>query len=75
MNALSERRIELCGKTVFKLGIVIIAIAVFSGGNMSISAYQTGTVLKGYIQENTMRKEQNDALFLLPLMLEKQINV
>lgn len=73
MNALSERRIELCGKTVFKLGIVIIAIAVFSGGNMSISAYQTGTVLKGYIQENTMRKEQNDALFLLEEKWNKEL--
>ncbi len=73
MYALSERRIENSGKTVFRLGIMILAIAVFSGQNMSISAYQTGTVLKGYIQENTMRKEQNDALFLLEEKWNKEL--
>ena len=66
MYAPAEQKLFFCSeKTVIKLGILITAIAVFSGQNMSISAYETGTVLKGYVQENTILKEQNDALFLL----------
>ncbi len=65
MTALAEQGIICSEKTVLKLGIVIVALAVFSGQNMSISAYQTGTVLKGYIQENTILKEHDNALFLM----------
>lgn len=65
-EALAERRIFCSEKMVLKLGLVIMALAVFSGNNMPIDAYEARTILKGYIQENTMYKEQsNDALFLL----------
>ena len=66
VEALAERRIFCSEKMVLKLGLVIMALAVFSGNNMPIDAYEARTILRGYIQENTMYKEQsNDALFLL----------
>ncbi len=65
-EALAERRIFCSEKMVLKLGLVIMALAVFSGYNMPLDAYEARTILRGYIQENTMYKEQSDdALFLL----------
>ena len=73
-QALAERRIFCSEKMVLKLGFVIMALAVFSGNNMQIDAYATGSILKGYIQENTIYKEQsNDALFLLQEKWEKDL--
>ncbi len=64
-EALAERRIVSSEKMVLKLGFVIMVLAVFSGQNMTINAFETGSVLQQYIHENTMYKEQsNDALFL-----------
>ena len=65
-EALAERRIFCSEKMVLKLGLVIMALAVFSGYNMPLDAYEARTILRGYIQENTMYKEQSDDdLFLL----------
>lgn len=64
-QALAERKIICSEKMVLKLGLVLMAIAIFSGQNMTMNAYETGNILKGYIEKNTMYKEQsNDALFL-----------
>jgi len=64
--ALAESRINCSGKIVLKLGFVLMALAVFSNPNLPINAYDSGSVLKGYIQENTIYKEHDDnALFLL----------
>lgn len=64
-EALAERRIVSSEKMVLKLGFVIMVLAVFSGQNMTMNAFETGSVLQQYIHENTMYKEQsNDALFL-----------
>lgn len=74
-QALAERRIFCSEKIVLKLGFVVMALAVFSGNNMPIDAYETGNILRGYIQENTMYKEQSDdALFLLQEKWEKEIS-
>ncbi len=74
MYELSEQRVVWSEKMVLKLGITIMAIAVFSGTNMTIKAYEPNAVLQGYIQENTMKKEQNDALFLLTKKWENELN-
>ena len=65
MYALAERRIVCSEKMVLKLGFVLMVLAVFSGQNMSMKAFEPNSVLQQYIQENTMYKEQSDdALFL-----------
>lgn len=61
MYALAEQRIFCFEKMVLKIGILLIAVAVFSGQDVSISAYSAGTLLKGYI----VKEHSNDALFLL----------
>ena len=65
-EALAQRRIFCSEKMVLKLGLVLMALAVFSGQGMPIAEYGTGGVLEGYVQRNIMVKEQSDdALFLL----------
>ena len=61
MYALAERPISCFEKIVLKIGILLVAIAIFSGQNMSISAYSAGTLLRGYI----VKEHSNNALFLL----------
>ena len=61
MYALAEQRIFCFEKMVLKIGILLIAVAVFSGQDVSISAYSAGTLLKGYI----VKEHSDDALFLL----------
>ncbi len=71
---LAQNRIFCSEKMVLKLGFMLMAIAVFSVQNMPTNAYGTNDVLKGYIQENTIYKEQSDeALFLLQKKWEAQL--
>lgn len=63
MYALAQQSNICFEKMVFKLGIVIAVMAIFSGGGMKLNA--TESVLGYYVQENTMLKEQSNALFLL----------
>ena len=73
MYALAERRIVCSEKMVLKLGFVLMVLAVFSGQNMTINAFEPNSVLQEYIQENTIYKEQsNDALFLWENSLVKK---
>lgn len=75
IEALAQNRILCSEKMVLKLGLVLMALAIFSTPNMSMSIYDTGSVLKGYIQENTMLKEQSDdALFLLQKKWDEDLN-
>lgn len=63
MYALAQQ-INIClEKMVYRLGIAIAVIAIFSGGGMKLNA--TENVLNYYVHEKTMLKEQSDALFLL----------
>lgn len=66
MYALSKQ-VNICfGKMVLKLGILIMAIAVFSLLFMSKYNYLSAQVLEGYIQKDINVKEQSEyALFLL----------
>lgn len=74
-GALAQNKILCSEKMVLKLGLVLMALAVFSTPNMSMSIYDTGSVLKGYIQENTMLKEQSDdALFLLQQKWDEELS-
>ena len=73
MYALAERRIVCSEKMVLKLGFVLMVLAVFSGQNMTINAFEPNSVSQEYIQENTIYKEQsNDALFLWENSLVKK---
>ena len=63
MYALAQQMNFCLEKMVWKLGIVIVAIAIFSGGGMSLNA--TENVIGYYAHENTISKEQLNALFLL----------
>ena len=65
MELLAKQEIFCFEKMVFKLGILVVAIAVFSNSSMLLKTYANISVLKGYIVNNSMSKEQNDALFLL----------
>ena len=60
MYALAERRIVCSEKMVLKLGFVLMVLAVFSGQNMTINAFEPNSVLQEYIQENTIYKEQSN---------------
>lgn len=62
MYALAEQRIFCLEKMVLKLGMLLVAIAVFSGQDMSMSAYNANIVLHGKLVKE---KEQVNALFLL----------
>lgn len=76
IGALAQNRILCSEKMVLKLGLILMALAIFSTPNMSMNIYETGTVLKGYIQENTMLKEQSDdALFLLKQKWEEELKI
>ncbi len=61
MYALAEQRIFCFEKMVLKIGIFLMAAAIFSGQDVSISAYSAGTLLKGHI----IKEHSNNALFLL----------
>lgn len=60
MYALAEQRIFCFEKMVLKVGTLLMALAVFSGQNMSMSAYSVKPILEGHII-----KEHVNALFLL----------
>lgn len=61
------------GKTVLKLGLLVVAVTVFSGGNMSINANETGILLNGHITKNINIEEQNNALFLCEKEWKKEL--
>ena len=63
MYALARQSNICFEKMVYRLGIAIAVIAIFSGGGMKLNA--TENVLKYYVHESTMKKEQSNALFLL----------
>ena len=65
MEALAKQELFCFEKAVIKLGILVVTIAVFSGNNMFMKTYANANILKGYIVNNSMSKEQNDALFSL----------
>lgn len=70
MYALAEQRIFCFEKMVLKLGMLFLAMAIFSGQNMSISAYTSDVLLKGYI----LKEHANNALFLLKENWLQEIN-
>lgn len=63
MYALAQQSNICLEKMVWKLGIVLMAIAIFSGGGMGLNANES--VLGYYMHENIISKEQLNALFLL----------
>lgn len=63
MYALAQQQIFCSEKMVFKLGIIIMALAVFSGGGMRLNAGES--TINYYIQNNINEKEHNHALFLM----------
>ena len=63
MFALAQKQIFCSEKMVYKLGFLLMALAVFSGGGMELNANEN--IAKYYIHENIMKKEQSIALFLL----------
>lgn len=65
MEALAKQELFCFEKMVLKIGILVGFVAIFSGGNLFMKTYANIDVLKGYIVNSTMSKEQNDALFLL----------
>ena len=73
-EALAQGRIFCSEKMVLKLGLVIVALAVFSGQGMPNVEYDAGGAIKGYIQHNILKEEQSDnALFLLEKMWKEQL--
>lgn len=62
MYALAQQNILCSGKMIYKLGLLFTALVIFSGGGMELNA---GESVIQYINENTMQKEQINALFLL----------
>ena len=77
ITALAERRIFCSEKMVLKLGFVIMALAVFSGQNLPIDAFETGGyILNNYVQDKFVTKEQDySALFLLRKNWENELKV
>lgn len=74
-EALNRKRIRIPEIPVVKLMVPIAAAVIFSGQNMTMNAYETGEILKGYIQENNVKKEQStDALFLLKEKWNNELN-
>ena len=65
MEALAKQELFCFEKAALKIGILVVLIAVFSGNNMLMKTYANIGVLKGYIVNNSMSEEQNNALFLL----------
>ncbi len=63
MYALAKQRNICLEKMVYKLGIVVLLMAFFSGGGMQLNAGES--VVEYYIHENIMKKEHLNALFLL----------
>ena len=72
---LAETGIICSEKTVLKLGFVMIMLAVFSGQSLPVNTFETGgNIIKGYVQENIILKEQDaSALFLLKENWNKQL--
>ena len=74
MEALAKQNIFCFEKMVLKLGILIMATAVFSPQIMPYNTDIRAEVLKGYIQKETVIKEQDDtALFLLKSKWEQSL--
>lgn len=63
MYALALKQVCFSEKTVMRLCLVFLALTVFSGGGMRLNADES--IIKYYIYENIMQKEQINALFLL----------
>ncbi|MBQ9246412.1 phosphodiester glycosidase family protein [bacterium] len=74
-EALAQRRIFCSEKMVLKLGIVLMALAVFSGQGMPDVEYTAEGALKGYIQNNNIfeKEQSDDALFLLKNKWEQDL--
>lgn len=61
----AEQKIFCFGEIAYKLGLLIMATAIFYTLSMPLgNASETINVIKGYIQENTILKEHSNALFL-----------
>ncbi len=74
MEALAKQNIFCFEKMALKLGILIMATAVFSPQIMPYNTDIRAEVLKGYIQKETVIKEQDDtALFLLKSKWEQSL--
>ena len=58
-EAIAQRRIFGSEKMVIKLGLVLVALTVFSGQVMPVAQfdYTGGGILKGIVQENVMLKD------------------
>ncbi len=58
-------RIFSYGKVTLKIWLLFVSIVIFSAQSMTKDVYEAGTLLEGYIQKNSILKEQSDdALFL-----------
>ncbi len=71
-EALAEKNIFCSGKMVLKLGFVLMALAVFSTQGLRINANEN--VIRYYVPENIMKKEQFNALFLLKETWRNDLN-
>lgn len=63
MYALAQEQNICFEKMAGRLGLIILALAVFSGGGMQLNAGES--TINYYMQNNIEKKEQNHALFLL----------
>ena len=72
MFALAQKQIFCSEKMVYKLGFVLMALAIFSGGGMELNANEN--IMKYYIHENIPKKEQSIALFLLNENWQNKLN-
>ncbi len=72
MFALAQKQIFCSEKMVYKLGFVLMALAIFSGGGMELNANEN--IMKYYIHENIHKKEQSIALFLLNESWQSKLN-
>ena len=72
--ALAKHQIFDFGKIVLLITLMLLAPAIFSTPSMSLTAYDSVEILRGYIQERTIYEKSNDnALFLLQNKWEKEL--
>lgn len=63
MYALAQQSNICFEKMVYKLGLLVAIMVIFSGGSMKFNASEGN--IENYVYKNIMEKEQSNALFLL----------
>ncbi len=71
MYALAQEQNICFEKMAGRLGLIILALAVFSGGGMQLNAGES--TINYYIQNEIKQKEQTNALFLLKKQWNSEI--